>query len=251
MRHDHPGLRQRHARTNRCSASPRCQLRLSLAITLDAGMDVTCGHPPCAQYVSKRVSGGHVSAGQARTQQRTPEPLLLPGRLGPPAPRRRRSHRPSRKLWEPSSDAGSGPAGVRAGQHRRGSAGAAGTRDERAPGTHSLVRLAVEQDFVYWVHAAGSSAVGIGACGPAGRRRWHLLVWESATRRTACGGRGCPGCKRPAGGRCLRWPSPGRAACARWSYPRPASRCRGGCAAAAGRAARRAPAVTARGGAAG
>jgi hypothetical protein len=38
------------------------------------GKAMTCGYPPRAQCVSKRVSRGHVSAGQGRVVPRPPEP---------------------------------------------------------------------------------------------------------------------------------------------------------------------------------
>src|SRR5262249_60163005 len=67
-----------------------------------------------------------------------------------------------------------GSAGVRGGQHRGGPGGAAGTRGERAPGgAWPGLGPAVEHNFVYLANAAGT-----GACEPAGRSRWHLLVWE-------------------------------------------------------------------------
>jgi hypothetical protein len=50
------------------------------------------------------------------------------------------------------------------------------------------------------------------------------------SRATAPDGRGCPGCRRPAGGLCTRWSRSRRPACARWSP----GRLQGGAAAASG-----------------
>lgn len=69
----------RHPRRSRCgiwgggSGSP--DGRSSACERSSAvGKDVTCGYLPCAQYVSKRVSCGHVSAGQGQAVPRPPEP---------------------------------------------------------------------------------------------------------------------------------------------------------------------------------
>jgi hypothetical protein len=55
---------------------PVCPDLASPASVARAGVlkDVTCGYLPRAQYVSRRVSCRHVSAGQSQMVPRTPEP---------------------------------------------------------------------------------------------------------------------------------------------------------------------------------
>src|SRR5262249_56787006 len=107
--------------------------------------------------------------------------------------------------------------------YRRGPAGAAGTRDERAPGgAWPGLGPAVEHNFVYLAHAAGT-----GACEPAGRSRWHLLVWEGTeadgTRRACVLGAADRQAARAPGG-----PGPGGPASAPGGPLSPAPRGRAG-----------------------
>jgi hypothetical protein len=66
-------------KAHRAVAPPACERPSAV------GKDVTCGYPPRAQYVSRRVSRRHVSAGQRQMVPRPPEPRaqvrILPGAL--------------------------------------------------------------------------------------------------------------------------------------------------------------------------
>ena len=83
----HPGARSPPPQPVRCTGWTVRLTRRPLPRRVTghraAGKAMTCGDPPRAQYVSRRVSRRHVSAGQRRMRPRPPEPgaqvRILPG----------------------------------------------------------------------------------------------------------------------------------------------------------------------------